>query len=116
MITITDEEIKELIDKKINKIIENDYEKIIRETLSEAICKIFDFRKDTFLYDVIELVLNEELKRHIEEEFKRKDYFSDERLKEIEKRVADNIAYKLRTEIINSISYKLCDKEDDEED
>lgn len=116
MIEITDEEIRKIIDEKITKIVQSDYKVIVQNTLNEMICTIFDFRRTDFLYDTIELILNKEIEKHINEEFEKKNYFSDERLKEIEKRVADKIAYNLKKEILSSISYELMEHDEDDEE
>lgn len=107
MIEITDEEIREMIDEKITNIVKSDYRDIVQDTLNNIIYEIFDFRRKNYLYDTIELILNKEIEKHINEEFKKKNYFSDERLKEVAKRVADEIAHRLKEEILGSISYGL---------
>lgn len=115
MIEITDEEIRKMIDEKITNIVKSNYKVIVQDTLNEIICRIFDFRRTDFLYDTIELILNKEIEKHINEEFKKKNYFSDERLKEVAKRVADEIAHRLKEEILGSISYGLMEHDEEED-
>lgn len=116
MIIISDEEVRSMIDKKLDKIIRTNYEEMIRKTLSETICSIFDLRRDAFLYDTIELILNKELKKHIEEEFEKKDYFSDERLKEVAENIANNITSNLNRSILDSIGCRLYNRDEDEDE
>lgn len=113
-VTIDEKELNEYIESFVNQRIEkltNEYiEKKVQEKLFDRVDGVFSSYSNDIRHCIDKYV------KAIIEEKVTDNVFNDERLEKISKDIADNIAYKLKENVIESIAYRLLPKNEEEEE
>lgn len=117
---MTSEKLNELIEHRVVQLVDSKFDDVVQERalkiLDRVIAHLLGEEKTVGVSYDLERLIDKHVCEHVKEALEKSGMLSEERLERVKDDIADSIASKLKSGIIESISWRLKPYDEDEEE